>query len=291
MNPPPPPPPPPPRPAAPPRHGGGSSNSSKSSFSLFQRKAPSQPAAGAAQASASASAGATTTEQERREQRLAKNRESARQSRRRKKENLELLQERMGQLSVQLDDLRNQQAQAGAAATAPLQGDEPRTLARFSFARLRRLLLPPHARFWLWLHRQKESDLYAECTGAGSSTSASKVGERLMTQQQEQPQPAAGGGGWEAGDGRALWPLLCFEVQFKGEQEERARTLFKGHRNALMSSGELQALVGMATATDVLEMDVSAVQAKLSAVRQVLSPAQWQVLERHVAAAAQVRME
>ena len=48
----------------------------------------------------------TTTAEEKRQQRLARNRESARQSRRRKKQYLELLHEKVSQLTTEIDGLR-----------------------------------------------------------------------------------------------------------------------------------------------------------------------------------------
>ena len=53
-------------------------------------------------------AGSTVTDQqdERRQRRLARNRESARQSRRRKKQYLELLEEKVTQLSEEIEGLR-----------------------------------------------------------------------------------------------------------------------------------------------------------------------------------------
>jgi len=229
---------------------------------------------------------ATSMEQDRREQRLAKNRESARQSRRRKKEKLELLSERMCELNEELEDLREEVGKSIGSLDDPAR-EERQALRVYRFARLRRLLSSPHARFWMWQHRQ-DSTAYSPSSSSSSSssstTSASKVGERLMQQQQEQGGPQ----GWDAEDGHKLWPLLCFELQLKGEQEERARALL-GQASRREMEEEVEALAAVVEAADALEKDLETtpqkMHAKMAAVRRVLTPAQVKVLERFTAAA------
>jgi len=264
--------------------------------SLFRKTAPPsvqpppRPYAAAAAALPTPTPGsATSVEQDRREQRLAKNRESARQSRRRKKEKLELLSERMCELNEELEDLREEVGKSIGSMDEPAH-EERQALRVYRFARLRRLLSSPHARFWMWLHRQNSTAYSPPLSSSSSSsssstTSASKVGERLMQQQQEQGGPQ----GWDAEDGRKLWPLLCFELQLKGEQEERARALF-GQASNVETKEEVEALAGVVEAADALEKDlemtIQQLQAKMAAVRRVLTPAQVKVLERYTAAAA-----
>jgi hypothetical protein len=140
--------------------------------------------------------------EEKRQQRLARNRESARQSRRRKKQYLELLQEKVSQLTVEIDGLRRAhfaraaqrfreqrrgfleflEAEAARADTTPtdqaprtqdtvhdrtdaLRGkledaltgrygtwtSERRAVSDYYFKQLNALLLPPYARFLLWI--------------------------------------------------------------------------------------------------------------------------------------------
>ena len=290
----------------------------------------------------------------RRQHRLAKNRESARQSRARKKENLETLQEKVHTLNEELEGLRLQQVAVGTEAlgsnsrekivTLAVEGEqqqqqntqevlqcygpaaeERQALRQSHFARLRRLLLPPHARFWLWLHRQEDRNLVAECQGGGggknnssseiqshsspsspssfaaSASTACKAGERLLTQTQppEQPQQKEGGGGggaapeamarqasgggWEAGDGRTLWPLLSFELQLKAEQEEKVRTQLGKEGAVLQASGELEALAALLQDVDLLEEDLAShaqsLHSKLETIQKILSPAQLLTLE------------
>ena len=106
-----------------------------------------------------------------------------------------------------------------------------------------------------------------------------------MQQQQEQGGPQ----GWDAEYGHKLWPLLCFELQLKGEQEERVRALL-GQSSKREMKEEAEALAALVEAADALEKDLGTktqnVQAKMAAVRRVLTPAQVKVLERYTAAAA-----
>ena len=226
----------------------------------------------------------TSMEQNRREQRLAKNRESARQSRRRKKEKLELLSERMCELNEELEDLREEVGKSIDTLDEPAH-EERQALRVYRFARLQRLLSSPHARLWMWLHRQDSTMYSPPSSSSSSSSSASKIGERLMQQQQEQGGPQ----GWDAEDGHKLWPLLCFELQLRGEQEERARALFGQASNVEMKE-EIEALAGVVKAANTLEKDLETtaqqLQSKMAAVRRILTPAQVKVLERYTAAAA-----
>ena len=106
-----------------------------------------------------------------------------------------------------------------------------------------------------------------------------------MQQQQEQGGPQ----GWDAEDGHKLWPLLCFELQLKGEQEQQARALL-GQASKREMKEEVEALAAVVEAADALEKDLETtsqyMQAKMAAVRRVLTPAQVKVLERYTAAAA-----
>lgn len=218
---------------------------------------------------------AASIDQERREQRLAKNRESARQSRRRKKEKLELLSERMCELNEELEDLRQATATSIDSLDMPTC-EELHALRTYRFARLYRIISSPHICFWMWLHRQTFT--CPPPSSSSSTTSASKVGEHLMQLRQEQGGPQ----GWDARDGHKLWPLLCFELQLKGEQEERARALFGQASNVEMED-EMEALAGVVEAASVLEKDLKIttqhMQARMTAVRRLLTPAQIKILE------------
>lgn len=108
--------------------------------------------------------------------------------------------------------------------------------------RIKGLVLPPAARLWLWLAQQPDSFFApaaqdtlpsppapssASVTSAATSTTtsttasaaptAAKVGERMMQD-----------GAASCGVGAELWPLLCFELQLKAEQEERLRRMGRG---------------------------------------------------------------
>jgi hypothetical protein len=76
--------------------------------------------------------------------------------------------------------------------------------------------------------------------------------------------------------------LLCFELQLKGEQEERARALF-GQASSVEMKEEVEALAGVIEAADALEKDLKVttqhMQVRMAAVRRVLTPAQIKILE------------
>jgi hypothetical protein len=97
----------------------------------------------------------------------------------------------------------------------------------------------------------------------------------------------APGGGWEAGDGRTLWPLLSFELQLKAEQEEKVRTQLGKEGAVLQSSGELEALAALLQDVDLLEEDLAShaqsLHSKLETMQKILSPAQLLTLERAAA--------
>lgn len=136
----------------------------------------------------------------RRQKRLERNRESARLSRRRRKQYLEVLEDRVDQLSLEMDKGRREHV---AVAIPTLQqerqyaleignlaaletilsrsSDELRVAATFQTQQLRNLVFPPHAKFLLWLTLQ--SDTYFRGGRAASERlSAARIGERVSYQ-------------------------------------------------------------------------------------------------------------
>lgn len=107
--------------------------------------------------------------------------------------------------------------------------------------RLQGLVLPPPARFWLWLAQQPDS-FFAAATEQGlpspspSSSSLAALGSApasasasasVSAPAQAAPSAAKAGewlmqnGAQSCGVGPELWPLLCFELQLKVEQEQQ----------------------------------------------------------------------
>lgn len=252
-------------------------------FSVFRKQTPSAFRSGSLPHQSTAAVTPTTetrnvlTESDRREQRLARNRESARQSRRRKKENLENLSAKLGQSNMELEDLRHV-IESNLRSQEDCTEDERQALRAYRFARLRCLLFPPHACFWMWLNRR--ACVWTQQASSSQRISAAKIGETLIQEQQEQESETTG---WEAKDGQTLWPLLCFELQLKGEQEEQVKAILSQASEEMTQ--ELEALQKMASAVGTLYKDLCVsskrVDCTYEAVRGVLTRAQLQVLRRY----------
>ena len=132
-----------------------------------------------------------------RQKRLERNRESARLSRRRRKQYLEVLEDRVHNLSLEMDkgrrehvavaiktiqDKRNQAFQSNdlAAIETTLSRTSPelRIAATFQTQQLQSLVFPPHSKFLLWLSLQ--TDAYFRGGRAPSERlSAARIGERV----------------------------------------------------------------------------------------------------------------
>jgi hypothetical protein len=129
----------------------------------------------------------------------------------------------VGQIGV------GQELVSDSSPPRPHTNQERQALLSHECQRLKGLVLPPPARFWLWLAQQPDAFFNAAMEGGGlpspSSSSASgsaqasavpapapsaaKAGERMMQE-----------GAQSCGVGAELWPLLCFELQLKAEQEQ-----------------------------------------------------------------------
>ena len=138
----------------------------------------------------------------RRQKRLERNRESARLSRRRRKQYLEVLEERVTQLSIEMDQGRRdhagtametviQKRNAIFKAEAPigelikkLDGGLNRTsselsvLSTFYIQQLKSLSLSPHSKFILWLTLQGDS-YFRGGRASSERLSAARIGERV----------------------------------------------------------------------------------------------------------------
>lgn len=193
------------------QNGEGSEMSSASSIPSFklQQKSSSKPLSAVKKKQSAKKIDKTSsggkngeTVNARRQKRLERNRESARLSRRRRKQYLEVLEERVTQLSLEMDQGRRAHAAAAIetvlakrrellnAAIDPnlvlptLDGALSRTsrelsvLTTFQMQQLKSFALPAHSKFVLWLTLQ--GDVYFRGGRAASERlSAARIGERV----------------------------------------------------------------------------------------------------------------
>lgn len=173
----------------------------------------------------------------RRQKRLERNRESARLSRRRRKQYLEVLEDRVTQLSLEMDQGRR--AHAAAAIETVLAKrrellDESRpvdpnhalpaldtslsrtsqelsVLNTFQMQQLKSFALPPHSKFVLWLTLQGDT-YFRGGRAASERLSAARIGERMLQSGNDRVTPV-----------NSMWPLFCNEVGLSYDQEERVR--------------------------------------------------------------------
>lgn len=135
----------------------------------------------------------------RRQKRLERNRESARLSRRRRKQYLEVLEDRVNQLSLEMDRGRRAHV-ASAIPTLQAQrqqalqnqdlaaletilsrsSDELRVASTFEWQQLQSLVFPPHAKFLLWLTLQTDT-YFRGGRAASERLSAARIGERVSS--------------------------------------------------------------------------------------------------------------
>ena len=127
----------------------------------------------------------------RRQKRLERNRESARLSRRRRKQYLEVLEERVSQLSEEMDRGRRQHAAQAMnlvrAKRSKAEGhsvvlwrtsDELKVAATFRSKQLQSFCAPPANKFVLWLTLQAD-DFFRGGRAASERLSAARIGERV----------------------------------------------------------------------------------------------------------------
>lgn len=133
----------------------------------------------------------------RRQKRLERNRESARLSRRRRKQYLEVLEDRVNQLSLEMDKGRREHVASAMPIIeqerqkALLNGDlaaldtilsrtsdELRVVGTFQWQQLQSLVFPPHVKFLLWLSLQTDT-YFRGGRAASERLSAARIGERV----------------------------------------------------------------------------------------------------------------
>lgn len=179
---------------------------------------------------------------QRRQKRLERNRESARLSRRRRKQYLEVLEERVNNLSFEMDKGRREHVMTAvetlrekrenalrsihSSNLSPLEGGlgraskELRVASTFQTLQLFSLSLPPQTKFLLWLTLQNDS-YFRGGRAASERLSAARIGERMFSNGNDRVPPAHG-----------MWPLFCNEVGLSYDQEEKVRTF---QRNLLLN--------------------------------------------------------
>jgi hypothetical protein len=132
-----------------------------------------------------------------RQKRLERNRESARLSRRRRKQYLEVLEDRVQQLSLEMDKGRREHVAVAidtiqqmryqalqnhdlAALETNLSRTSPelRVAATFQTQQLQSLVFPPHNKFLLWLSLQTDA-YFRGGRAASERLSAARIGERV----------------------------------------------------------------------------------------------------------------
>lgn len=199
-------------------HNGSSSSSSIPPFPNFklQQKPSSKPLSAvkkkqnAKVSSDKASSGGGGAGKEggvvtaRRQKRLERNRESARLSRRRRKQYLEVLEDRVSQLSLEMDQGRRAHTAAAIETVLakrrelldPAHPVDPHhalpaldislsrtskelsVLSTFQMQQLKSFALPPHSKFVLWLTLQGDT-YFRGGRAASERLSAARIGERV----------------------------------------------------------------------------------------------------------------
>lgn len=134
-----------------------------------------------------------------RQKRLERNRESARLSRRRRKQYLEVLEDRVHQLSLEMDKGRREHVAVAIGAiqekrhqafqthdlaaletTLSRTSPELRIAATFQTQQLQSLVFPPHSKFLLWLSLQTDA-YFRGGRAASERLSAARIGERVSS--------------------------------------------------------------------------------------------------------------
>ncbi|GLD93357.1 hypothetical protein PINS_up001949 [Pythium insidiosum] len=236
---------------------------------------------------------------EKRQRRLARNRESARQSRRRKKQYLELLEEKVSQLTESIDATRATHLDRADEALnavrteilATLSEDlkssttdsevsekirrgvqliqeryGPNSLERnavkdYNFRQLDNLLLPPYCRFLLWLSIQDDS-FYDEANGLNGKAGA-ESGEKKKTPSVVKKD--------------TLWQTLIGDLALTYEQDEKLKSLYKSGDSKSSKSERRRVALAVTYLSKLkasLEKRAREVQTQTDVIHSILTPEQ-----------------
>uniref|UniRef100_A0AAV1UN59 BZIP domain-containing protein n=1 Tax=Peronospora matthiolae TaxID=2874970 RepID=A0AAV1UN59_9STRA len=246
----------------------------------------------------SSSNGALDTD-EKRQRRLARNRESARQSRRRKKQYLELLEEKVSQLTESIDttrashleradetlnQVRSNMLKSLAADRKSGGSDEivqekirqglmliqerfgPNSVERlavrdYNFRQLDNLLLPPYCRFLLWLSIQ-DGSFFDKDDGVGAKNAGDATEKKkgpVMVKKD------------------TLWSTLTSDLALTYEQDEKLRSLYKSGDSKSSKSERRRvamAVTYLCKLKHSLEKRSEAVQKQTEMLHSILTPEQ-----------------
>ncbi|POM75410.1 Hypothetical protein PHPALM_7493 [Phytophthora palmivora] len=233
---------------------------------------------------------------EKRQRRLARNRESARQSRRRKKQYLELLEEKVSQLTESIDTTRSAHLERADEALNQVRSDILKSLAEdrknggteeekirqgimliqerfgpnsverlavkdYNFRQLDNLLLPPYCRFLLWLSIQDES-FFEEANGMGSKN-AGDAPEKKKTPVMVKKD--------------TLWSTLTSDLALTYEQDEKLKSLYKSGDSKSNKSERRRVAMAVTYLRKLkksLEQRSEAVQRQTEMLHSILTPEQ-----------------
>ncbi|KAJ0401350.1 hypothetical protein ATCC90586_001767 [Pythium insidiosum] len=236
---------------------------------------------------------------EKRQRRLARNRESARQSRRRKKQYLELLEEKVSQLTESIDATRATHLDRADEALnavrteilATLSEDlkssttdaevsekirrgvqliqeryGPNSLERnavkdYNFRQLDNLLLPPYCRFLLWLSIQDDT-FYDEANGINAKAGADS-GEKKKTPSVVKKD--------------TLWQTLIGDLALTYEQDEKLKSLYKSGDSKSSKSERRRVALAVTYLSKLkasLEKRAREVQTQTDMIHSILTPEQ-----------------
>ncbi|CAH0484796.1 unnamed protein product [Peronospora farinosa] len=236
---------------------------------------------------------------EKRQRRLARNRESARQSRRRKKQYLELLEEKVAQLTESIDTTRASHLERADEALNQVRSEILKSLAAdrknggsdeaiqekirqgilliqerfgpngverlavkdYNFRQLDNLLLPPYCRFLLWLSIQDES-FFDEADGMGAKNAVDAPEKKKVPVTVKKD---------------TLWSTLTNDLALTYEQDEKLKSLYKSDDSKNGKSERRRVAMAVTYLSKLkksLEQRSEAVQRQTEMLHSILTPEQ-----------------
>ncbi|KAL4154844.1 hypothetical protein PRNP1_006958 [Phytophthora ramorum] len=284
-----------PNPATTPTNSASATPSFQQSQSSFMESSLLRPAVNDDETSSNA--GGLDTD-EKRQRRLARNRESARQSRRRKKQYLELLEEKVSQLTESIDATRASHLERADEALNQVRSDilknltedmksggseetvqekirqgimliqerfGPNSVERlavkdYNFRQLDNLLLPPYCRFLLWLSIQEET-FFEEANGVTKNAGDAPEKKKAPVMVKKD----------------TLWSTLTSDLALTYEQDEKLKALYK---TGEVKSSKLErrrvalAVTYLSKLKKSLEQRSEAVQRQTEMLHSILTPEQ-----------------